>query len=106
MSGIALAVLLLGLVAACGGRTAYSTSAVGHSITAYIDGNTRSIETLPTSAIIRGSGGAVTIERERVRIEGNPWTAIPADVDIEVTIKANRVRIVAGRVTIERTVSG
>lgn len=103
--GAALAVLISVFVTACGMRTTYSTTAVGHSITAYIDGKTRSIETLPTAAIIRGAAGRVTIERERVRIDDNPWTAIPRGVDVEVMIRAGRVRVVAGRVTIERTVS-
>lgn len=106
IGGVALAVLLSVFVAACGRSLTYRTHAVGHDISARIEGNTRSIETQPTYAMIRGGSGAVTIERERVRIDHNPWTAIPAGVAVEVTIRAGRVRVIAGHVTIERTVSG
>jgi hypothetical protein len=83
----------------------YSTHAVGHAIAAQIEGATRSIETLPTRAIIRGDHGAVWIERDRVRIDENPWTAIPADAAIDISIDRHTVRVKAGRVTVARTTS-
>jgi hypothetical protein len=47
----------------------------------------------------------VTVERTRVRIEGQDWTAIPADVPVNVSIRQHKLRITAGPVTISRTVS-
>src|SRR4051812_7511091 len=102
--GPVLAVLLVVSMAACH-RTTYRMSAVGHDISAWIQGDLRSVETLPDRAIICGGGGTVTIERVRVRIDDNPWTAIPADSAIEITIHRRSVRVTAGRVTIERSTS-
>lgn len=86
-------------------RLTYSTHAVGHDISAEIDGATRSIETLPTYAILRGSHGTVRIERDRVRIDDGPWNSIPDDAAISVTIDRHIVRVKAGRVSIARTMS-
>lgn len=102
--GLALAVLLSGFLAACSHTTPVHTRAAGHDIAANIEGS-HTIESQPAYAIIRGQYGEVRIEAGRVRIANNPWTGIPVDVNVEVTIKQHAIRVTAGRVKIERTVS-
>ena len=92
------------LVAACDKSPTTTIHAAGHVITAQIAG-TPSIDSHPTHAVIGGSGGTVTIESTRARIDDVPWTAIPADAPVTVNIRKHKVSVKAGAVTIERTIS-
>jgi hypothetical protein len=102
-----LVVLLAAFVAAgtgCHGTKQVVTMAAGHTITAEIAGN-HSIEAEPTHAVVKGQFGQVTVERERIRIDANEWVAIAADVPVAVSIQRHKLRVSAGRVTVERTMS-
>jgi hypothetical protein len=92
------------LLCSCNRTPPIITEGAGHAITAEIEG-TPLIETQTDSVVVAGPHGRVTIERERVRLDELDWTAIPADVPVTVTIKRHKVRIAAGPVTIERTMS-
>jgi hypothetical protein len=92
------------LVSGCNRGEAMVTHAAGHEITAYIQG-AHSIANREGSTILGSQFGAVTVERTRVRIEGQDWNAIPADVPVSIDIRPGKLRITAGRVRISRTVN-
>jgi hypothetical protein len=98
------------LVSGCGRKLASTATlpvtvqAAGHTIVAEIEG-TPVIDRQPGFAVIGGPHGRVTVERNRVRLDELAWTAIPADVPVNISIKRHDVKISAGGTTIRRTTS-
>jgi hypothetical protein len=92
------------LVSGCNRGEAIVTHAAGHEITAHIRGS-HSVTNREDSTIIGSQFGAVIVERTRVRIEGQDWNTIPADVPVSIDIRPGKLRITAGRVRISRTVN-
>lgn len=95
--------LLALLAAGCTKLPMIATEGAGHVITAEIEG-TPSIETHSELAVISGPHGRVMIERERMRLDDLEWTTIPANVPVQISLKRNKAKIIAGNVTIGRTI--
>lgn len=92
------------VVTGCAHGERLSTQAAGHAIRAEVTGP-HALATTPERAVLTSPYGRVTVERERVQVDGLTWTRIPADVPVDVSIRRGRLRVAAGRVTIGRTVS-
>jgi hypothetical protein len=101
-TSIALIGLLLAITG-CMKSTSVTTNAGGHQIRAEIVGN-HSIDSQPDQGTISSPFGKITIERTRAKFDDAPWTAIPENVPVRVSIAKGKLWLAAGPVTIKRTI--
>jgi len=100
---IALLGILMLAVNGCTKSTRVTTSAAGHEINAVIAGN-HSIDSQSGQGVITSEFGQITIERTRVKLGDAPWTTIPENVSVEVSISKGKLWLAAGNVTTSRTI--
>jgi hypothetical protein len=101
----ALLALTLLAMTACTRDPQISTQAAGHKITAWIQGDGVKSESKADGVLLSSDLGQVTIERTRMRIEGEPWVQIPDGAPITVNIKRGQIALKAGNVNVSRSVS-
>ncbi len=92
------------LLVGCSAGTRLTTEAAGHVITAEVAGP-HSIKSDAGRAVVTGQYGQVTVERARAQIDSQPWTPIPPDVAVRISILRGRLQLSAGPVSIRRTIS-
>ncbi len=80
-----------------------STHAVGHPVTVRVVG-THSIDEDDNRGVISSQYGRVTIERDRVKLNDAPWTAIRENVPIDVRISKGTLSVAAGSTTTSVTI--
>lgn len=88
----------------CDKSTHITTFAAGHPINATIDG-THSIDTEGYQGLISSKFGNIRIQSARVQLDNGQWTKIPEQVPVNIRITKRKLKLNAGSVTIERTIS-
>lgn len=96
--------LTLIAMTACTPAPQISTQAAGHTITAWIQGNGARSEGRADGALLGSDLGQVTIERTRMRIEGEAWVQITEGAPVTVHIERGRITLKASSVSVGRTV--
>lgn len=92
-------------VSGCNREKPISTEGAGHRITAKLEGQLKKVESRTDDAVVASEFGHVTIERNRVRIDGEPWVGIADGSAVSITIERGRTSVQAGNVSIRRSVS-
>lgn len=82
-----------------------TAQAAGHAITAQVAGNGAKVEDHADGARVGSEFGQVTVERARLRIEGNDWVGIPEGAPVTLNIQRGKINIKAGNVSVSRSVS-
>jgi hypothetical protein len=102
-TAVAILSLLMLAIIGYGKSTRITTRAAGHQISADIVGD-HSIDSQPDHGVISSQFGKIVIERARVKLDDAPWTKIPEDVSVEVSISKGKLWLAAGPVTTSRTI--
>ncbi len=98
------AALLIFAMTGCREARSIAINAAGHPITLEVVGE-HFIEGHAERGTIQSRHGTVVIESTRMRLEDGKWTAIEAGIPVKVQMAPGRVILVAGRVSVERTVN-